>query len=148
MINPLLDQHLLTVLLFEPLLIKVSRAEVTECWAEAWDSDMSCTGPQRCQLQRKPQYSPRQLDENNTDTVWRGTTSTHVLSPLSALTEHYLRARSRDRPVKSKKLRYSDATSWLKSLLQTQTDNGFTLVTFMDHVFVVKRSRLWDENLR
>lgn len=33
----------------------------------------------------------------------------------------YLRARSNDRPEKSKKLRYSDATNWLKSLLQRDT---------------------------
>lgn len=39
------------------------------------------------------------------------------------LSMHYLRARSSDRPEKSKKLRYSDATSWLNSLLQEQNKN-------------------------
>lgn len=38
--------------------------------------------------------------------------STHMLSVC------YLRARSSDRPEKSKKFRYSDATNWLNSLLQ------------------------------
>lgn len=40
----------------------------------------------------------------------------HVFRCL--LTASYLRARSSDRPEKSKKLRYSDATNWLNSLLQ------------------------------
>ena len=37
---------------------------------------------------------------------------------------HYLRALSRDRPDRSKKLRYSDATSWLKSLLKGERERG------------------------
>lgn len=41
--------------------------------------------------------------------------ATHHLQVLDRV---YLRARSRDKPEKSKKLRYSDATNWLNSLLQ------------------------------
>lgn len=44
--------------------------------------------------------------------------STSHTHHFQVLTVHYLRARSSDRPEKSKKLRYSDATNWLKSLLQ------------------------------
>lgn len=100
--------------------------------AAVWDSNMSGTR-ERCAPQPSATLANctqhDSLISRNANALWRGkvkNTHAHAFVLMSTshthhfrvLAVHYLRARSSDRPVKSKKLRYSDATNWLNSLLQ------------------------------
>lgn len=101
---------------------KNSRSFITELlkWAAVCDSNVSRANPSM--------YSAWQANEKTANALWGGVSEAHtqvsVLMSTSytprmeMLSVRYLRDRSSDRPEKSKKFRYSDATNWLKSLLQ------------------------------
>lgn len=99
------------------------RFETATCQIQGSDSLCSC---QLCTLHDSlisAKLTPREEGERRAvmHTYEYGCLH-HTLVAFQVLTVRYLRARSSDRPEKSKKLRYSDATSWLNSLLQREKE--------------------------